>query len=169
MLYLFVFYSVGDKFRFTNFRNFAVNPRFTMFSIKINVRELILKEFFICLCLRSFDARGNTDKAHSVQNFSLDCPKITKGLMINLSWKAWKFEQQIEFQSFKIIQDFKKGHIWHFYSIYIYINYEFLSEKSCLLVRTSTMLCCYCKNPKNLDIRKVTVIILKWEKYCFTT
>ena len=54
-------------------------------------------------------------KVLSVHYFSLDCPKITKGLMVDLALKTIKFKQQLEFQSFKIIQDFKKGYMRHFF------------------------------------------------------
>ena len=50
----------------------------------------------------------NKKKGLSVHYFSLDRPKITKGLMVNLSWKTIKFKQQMEFPGFRIIQDFKK-------------------------------------------------------------
>ena len=36
--------SIGDKFGFTNLRIIALNPSLTMFSSKINVRDLLLKE-----------------------------------------------------------------------------------------------------------------------------
>ena len=54
--------------------------------------------------------KDNTDKALSVQYFSPDHPKITEGLIVDMSWKAVKFKQQnlMELQSFKIIQDFNK-------------------------------------------------------------
>ena len=46
--------------------------------------------------------------------------------MVDLSWKTIKFNQQTEFQSFKIIQDFKKVHMlrFFFWLVYIYLAYR---------------------------------------------
>ena len=58
---------------------------------------------------KEFRCPENTDKVLSVQYFSPDRPKIITGW-----WKTIKFKQQIEFQSFKIIQDFKKLYMQRF-------------------------------------------------------
>ena len=55
-------------------------------------------------------------KVLRVHYVSTDGPKITKGLMVDLSRKTIKFKQQMEFQSFKIIpQDLKKAYMRRFY------------------------------------------------------
>ena len=54
----------------------ALNPSFTMFSSKINVRVLF-KRIFIC--------PENMDTPLSGQCFSLNRPEITKALMVDLS------------------------------------------------------------------------------------
>ena len=40
--------------------------------------------------------------------------------IVDLSWKTVKFKQQIEFQSFKFIQDFKNVHMWRFFFCLVY-------------------------------------------------
>ena len=64
---------------------------------------------------KEFRCTENTDKALSLQNFSPDRPKITKLLMVDLSFKTIIFKEQMEFQNFKIIQDFKKVHMRRFF------------------------------------------------------
>ena len=53
--------------------------------------------------------------------------------MVDLSWKTITFEQQIEFQSFKIIQDFKKVYMRHFFNCLVYCHriskYTWYSDK----------------------------------------
>ena len=58
---------------------------------------------------------GIQDKVLSVCYFSPDRPTIMKGLMVVLSWKTMKFKQQMEFQSFNIIQYFKNVYMWRFF------------------------------------------------------
>ena len=58
---------------------------------------------------KEFQCPENIEKVLCVYYFLPDHPKIIKGLMVDFSCKTIKFEQQMEFQSFKIIQDFKKA------------------------------------------------------------
>ena len=59
-------------------------PSFTMFSVKIIVRVLILKEFPFVM-FQEFRSPENNDKLLCVQYFSLDRPEITKTLVVDLS------------------------------------------------------------------------------------
>ena len=56
-----------------------------MFSSKTNVGEVISKEVLFFFIFKEFQCSENTDKVLSVHYFSLDCPKLTKGLMVDLS------------------------------------------------------------------------------------
>ena len=73
-------------------------------------------------CLRSFDARKTRIKILVSIIFSPDRTKIT--LMVYMSAKTIKFKQQMEFESLKIIQDFKKVYMWRFLFclVYMFIN-----------------------------------------------
>ena len=72
-----------------------------------------------------FRCMENTVKELSRQNFSPDRPKITKLFMVDLSWKRIIFKQQIQFQNFKIIQDFKKLHMRHSFFGLVYVFFTF--------------------------------------------
>ena len=61
----------------------ALTPRFMMFSSKINIRDLILKEFHLFI-FKEFRCPENTYKVLSVHYFSSDRPKIKKGLMVDI-------------------------------------------------------------------------------------
>ena len=63
---------------------------------------------------KEFRCSENMDNVLSVRYFSPDRPTITKGLIVELSWKTIKFKQQMIFQSFKIILDFKKVYMPRF-------------------------------------------------------
>ena len=43
--------------------------------------------------------------------------------MVDLSWKTKEFKQQMEFQSIKIIQNFKKVYMQHFFFGLVYVKY----------------------------------------------
>ena len=64
---------------------------------------------------KEFRCPENMEKAVSARYISPDIPKIINGLSVALSWKTIKFKQQMEFQSFKIIQDFKKVYMRRFF------------------------------------------------------
>ena len=61
---------------------------------------------------KEFRCPGNSDKVLSVQYFSPDRPKITE--------KTIKFKQQMEFQSLKNIQEFKKVHMRRFFFFFFF-------------------------------------------------
>ena len=62
----------------------GLNPRFSMFSSKISVRVLILKEFSL-VYIYGVSMAGKHVKLFRIQNFFLDRPEITKTLMVDLS------------------------------------------------------------------------------------
>ena len=88
--------SIGDTFGSINLRSYCSKSKFYDVFNKVKCPRL-----------------ENTDKALSAQYFSPDHPKITKGLMVDLSWKTAKFKQQMEFQSFtklyRILRKFTCG------------------------------------------------------------
>ena len=61
-----------------------------------------------------FRCPENTDKPLSVKYSSLNRPEMMKSLIEDLSWKTIKFKQQTQYQSFNIMQEFKKVHIRRF-------------------------------------------------------
>ena len=74
------------------------------------------------IMFKEFRYPENTDKNLSVHYFSPDRTKIT--LMVYMSSKTIKFKQQMEFESLKIIQDFKKVYMRRFLFclVYMFIN-----------------------------------------------
>ena len=74
---------------------------------------------------KEFRCTENMDKALSLQNFSPDRPKIMKLLMIVLSSKTIIFKQQMEFQNFKIIRDFKQVHMRRFFLFFFFFFFFF--------------------------------------------
>ena len=70
----------------------------------------------------------NTNRVHSAHYISADRPKITNGLMVDLSLKTTKFKQQMELQSFKIVQDFKKVYMRRFFLCLGYYSFTCFTD-----------------------------------------
>ena len=76
--------SIGDKLGAINLRSYCSKSEFYDLS-KTDVRDLILKEYSFVNMFKEFRYPENTDKALSGQCFSPDYPKVTKGLIVDLS------------------------------------------------------------------------------------
>ena len=78
---------------------------------------------------KEFRCTENTDKALNLQNFSPDRPKITKLLLVDLSFKTIIFKQQMEFQNFKIIQEFKNVQMRRFFFFFFLLFLTSIQHK----------------------------------------
>ena len=116
--------SIGDKFGFTNLRSYRSKSEFYDVFKEKSFPRLDFKRIFICLCLRSFDARKTRKRCFVfiTLHFTPGRPKITKVSMVDLSSKTIKFKRIMEFQIFKIIQDFKKVYMRRFILFYFFFD-----------------------------------------------
>ena len=78
---------------------------------------------------KEFWCPENTEKVLGIHYFSMGRPKITKGLMVDLSWKTIEFKQQMEFQSLKIVQDFKKVYLWVSFFCPVYLHKRSMGKR----------------------------------------
>ena len=105
--------SIGDKFGFTNLRRY--HDKFEFYDVfkQDNCPKLDFKRIVTCLYLRSFDARKTRRKSPFLFTGSSKAfYERVDGRLVTI--ETIKFKQQMEFQSFKIIQDVKEVYIRRF-------------------------------------------------------